>query len=119
MARLVYLTLAVLVAIGISTAGGQSDSKATAKLRSITGVVKAVSASALTLEGRSNATIVIGVDSSTRVVGKGPRVGDLLYRVPARNRLIDLVKAGDRVTVTYSQSGSALNAVEVRVEKKK
>jgi hypothetical protein len=118
MVRLAYLTLAVLVAIGTSAASVQTNGKASSKVRLITGAVKAVSASSLTLELGGHKIMVIGVDSSTRLLAKaGVRVGDLVYREPAR-RLTDLVTAGDRVTVTYRQSGSAMNAVEVRVVQK-
>jgi hypothetical protein len=117
MVRLGYLTLAIAVAIGINAASAQTNGKASSKLQSMAGVVKAVSVSSLTLE-RGGTEIVFGVDSSTRVLAKGgPR--DLVYRIPERGRrLTDIVKAGDRVTVRYRQSGSAMNAVEVRVVQK-
>jgi hypothetical protein len=115
MARLVYFTLAVAVAIGMSAASAQTNGRAGSKLRSITGVVKAISTSSLTLERRGN-EITFGVDSSTRVLAK-TAVRDLVYR-PGVGRLTDFVKAGDPVTVRYRQSGSAMNAVEVRVDRK-
>jgi hypothetical protein len=115
MARLVYFTLVVAVAIGISASSAQTNGKAGSRVQSITGVVKAISASSLTLE-RNGSEITFGVDSSTRVLGK-TGVRDLVYR-PGVRGLTDFVKAGDRVTVRYRQSGSAMNAVEVRVDRK-
>jgi hypothetical protein len=115
MVRLVNLTLAVSVAMGISAASAQTNDEARSKLRLMTGAVKAVSASSLTLERGGNQIMVISIDSSTRLLAKG-RASDLVYRWP--RRLTDHVKAGDRVTVTYRQSGSAMNAVEVRVLQK-
>ena len=114
MVRLVYLTLAIAVAIGISAASAHTNGQASSKVQSMGGVVKVVSGSSLTLE-HGGSEIVFGVDSSTRVIGKG-RARDLLRRIPER-RLTDIVKAGDRVTVSYRISGSAMHAVEVRVLK--
>jgi hypothetical protein len=109
--RLVYLTLAVAVAIGISTASAQTNGKARSKVQSTTGVVKAVAASSLTIERGGN-EIAFGVDSSTRFLASGSKVGDLVYR---KRRFTDAVKAGDRVTVRYRQTSGAMIAVEVRV----
>ena len=117
MVRFTCLTLAVSAFIGIS-GSAQTDGKDSSKLQLIAGVVKAVSASSLTLDRAGNKPIVIGVDSSTRLIaGTTTRVGDLVYR-PGRPRLAHFVNAGDRVTVTYRQSGSAMSAVEVRVVRK-
>jgi hypothetical protein len=114
MVRLVYLTLAVVVATGISTASAQTNGMARPKVQSTTGVVKAVAASSLTVE-RGGSEIMFGVDSSTRFFAPGSKVGDLVYR---KRRLTDAVKAGDQVTVKYRQSSGAMNAVEVRVAQK-
>jgi len=118
MLGLVYPTLGVAVAIGISAAGAQTNGQASSRLQSMTGVVKAVSGSSLTLERGAN-EITFGVNSSTRVIGKGAKPMDLLYRQPPTGRrLIDLIKAGDTVTVIYRLSGTAMRAVEVRVYQK-
>jgi hypothetical protein len=116
MVRLMYLTLAVSAVIGIS-ASAQTDGKGSSKLQLIAGVVKTVSGSSLTLDRGGDKPMVIGVDSSTRLIaGTTTRVGDLVYR--RGPRLAQFVKAGDQVTVTYRQSGSAMSAVEVRVARK-
>jgi hypothetical protein len=87
-------------------------------VQSITGVVKAISASSLTLE-RNGSEITFGVDSSTRVLGRGNKTGprDLVFRTPGPG-LTDFVKTGDPVTVRYRQSGRVMKAVEVRVAPK-
>jgi len=116
MARLMYLTLGVVVAIAISPASAQTNGKASSRFRLLTGVVTAVSASSLTV-GLGRNEIRFHVDSSTRLLASGKKTGprDLVYR---EHRLTDLVKVGDHVTVTYRQAGSAMNAVEVRITRK-
>jgi hypothetical protein len=111
MVRLMYLTLAVAVAISISTASAQTNGKARSNVQSTAGVVKAVAASSLTIERGGN-ELTFGVDSSTRFLASGSKVGDLVYR---ERRFTDAVKAGDHVTVRYRQANGAMNAVEVRV----
>ncbi len=113
MACLKSLALAVSVAIGITAASAQTNGNATSKLRLVTGVVKSVSASSLILGLGDNTFMVIAVASSTRFVRKGARPRDLVNRWP--RRITDFVKVGDQVRVTYRQSGSDMNAVEVRV----
>jgi hypothetical protein len=113
MVPLVSFTLAVSVAIGISASGAQTNGESRSNVESMTAVVKAVSASFLTVE-RAGHEMTFGVNSSTRVLTRaravaGPR--DLVLR-PGR-RITDVVKTGDQVTVRYRQSGSAMTAVEV------
>ena len=119
--RVVHLTLTVLVFLGISDAGAQTGGQASPNVQSMTGVVKAVTVSSLTVE-RDGKSLMFGVDSSTRVFAMG-RAGaglrDLVLRTPPpKVAITDFIKAGDRVTVKYGQSGRTLNAVEVRVERK-
>jgi hypothetical protein len=113
MARLVYLTLGVVVAIAISVASAQTTGRASPRVRSLTGVVTAVSASYLIVRvGRKETKL--NVDSSTRLLTyrRKTRPRDLVYR---ERRLTDLIKAGDHVTVKYTRAGSVKKAVEVRV----
>jgi hypothetical protein len=119
MVRLMYFTQAIALGIGISTASAQTDGNARSQAQSLAGVVKVVSVSSLTLLTleRSSKEIVFGVDPSTRIISKGTaQARDLLLRKPGP-RITDIVKAGQLVTITYRQSGRALNAVEVRVHK--
>ena len=112
MVRVMCFTLAIAVTIGISAAGAQTGGKLSPKVQAMTGVVKTVSASSLTLE-RAGDEIVFAVDSATRVLTRGA-TRDLVYRYQP-TRLPDIVKAGDQVMVRYRLSGSVMNAVEVRV----
>lgn len=114
MMRLMYLTLAIALGVSISAVSVQTDGNASAKAQTVAGVVKVVSVSSLTL-ARGRNEIVFSVDPSTRVTAKG-LYSDLVYRTPGP-RITDIVKAGQQVTITYRQSGRALNAVEVRVHK--
>jgi hypothetical protein len=115
MARVISLWLAVAMAIGVGIAGAQGTSGSGPKLYSIVGTVKALTPSSLALEVGNREIIVISADSSTRVVAKGTRgSSDLLYRYGRRN-ITDVVKAGDRVLVTYRRSGRTPYAVEIRV----
>ena len=76
---------------------------------------KPVATSSLAVDSDGE-VVVIGTDSSTRVVGKGgPR--DLLYR-KGRPKLSDVIKAGDRVIVTCRTVDRTPYAVEIRVSKK-
>ena len=115
MVRSMYFTLAIAVAIGIG-ASAQTDGKANSKVQSITGVVKAVSASSLTVETGGNA-IMFALGSWTRVVGSRTQPRDLVLRRPGPG-LTDFVKTGDQVTVRYRPSGDVLKAVEVRITPK-
>ena len=113
--RSMYFTLAIAVAIGVG-ASAQTDGKDNSKVQSMTGVVKAVSASSLAIETGGNAVVFV-VDSSTRVLASKTQPRDLVLRKPERG-LTDFVKTGDRVTVRYRPSGGVLKAVEVRIAPK-
>jgi hypothetical protein len=109
---MLYVTLAVIAALGISSAGAQTTGTVAGRLMSVTGMVKAASSSSLILEA-NRGEMTFAVKPSTRLVSKGkPR--DLLWRERGP-RLTDIVKAGDRVTVAYRLSGDAPTAVQVRV----
>ena len=114
MARVMSLWFAGSLAIGVGIAGAQGTDGTGPRLYSFNGAVKAVSASSLALEVGDREVVVLRADSSTRVVAKGAGASDLLYRY-GRRKLSDVIKAGDRVTVTCRRSGRALTAVEVRV----
>jgi len=88
---------------------------------STTGVVKSVSASSLTIE-HDGVDVGFRVGSSTRFVRRDPPHGagrypnganDLVLRPPPTMK--DLLKAGERVTVTFRHAGASLQALEVRV----
>ena len=113
MTQALLLTLAVaMTGAGVSPAA-QTGAADGSKLQTMTGVVKTVSGSSLVLERGEN-EIAFVINPSTRLIGKG-LASDLVLRTPPRNAIADRLKAGDRVTVTYRVSGSAMNAVQVRV----
>ena len=113
MIRLAFGALAVVLAIGGAIANAQTNDSSRSRLLTTSGVVKAVTASSLTLE-RDGAKVTFGVAPSTRVIGQGTAGSDLVLRQPPKG-VRDLVTAGDLVTVRYRRSGRALHAVEVRV----
>ena len=112
---LLSLVVALSVARGAAGAGAQSTNATDSKLYSIAGTVKAVSASSLSLEvGIHEEVVVVGIDSRSRLIGKGAHASDLLLRKPGP-RLQDLIKVGDPVTVACRRSGRRLFAAEIRV----
>jgi hypothetical protein len=124
--RWLPLTLCILLAGGVSIARAQTPRKGNASGPTLSGVVKAVSNSSLTVE-RDGTEVVFGVTSSTRVLwtGRSGKAGppEQYYPNGARDLVLrnapkftDVVKPGDRVTVRFRQSGSALQAVEVRID---
>ena len=119
--RLLYLTLVVVLAGGVSAAGAQTSGKDRSSGPSVNGVVKAISDSLLTIE-RDGIEVAFSVNSSTRVLKPGRQTGPGYYPNGARDlvgrtglRITDVLKPGERVTVRFRQSGPALQAVEVRV----
>ena len=111
MGRVLSLVVALSLTVGVGTVGAQSSNGAAPKPYVLAGVVRGVSAASVTLELADREIVVIGADSSTRVIGKG-MASDLLLRKP---RLSNAIKAGDRVTVSCRRSGRQLFAVEIRV----
>jgi hypothetical protein len=117
MGRLISLWLAIVLAITVGSASAQSTDKAGSRLYSIAGTAKAVAASSLAVDTDGD-VVVIGIDSSTRVVAKeGARARDLLYR-KGRPKLSDVIKAGDRVIVICRRADRTPYAVEIRVSKR-
>src|SRR5437867_9932082 len=116
--RMLHLTLAITTAIGATIAGAQTGGPVSSKLQIATGVVKTVSASSLTVE-HGGVEIIFAVNASTRFVGKG-LASDLVLRPGQLRTALDFVKAGDEVTVKFRQSSNAtMNAVEVRVVRRR
>jgi hypothetical protein len=122
--RLLCFTLIVALAGGVSVVRAQTNGNASSSGPSMSGVVKAVSAVSLTIE-RDGAEVLFSVNSSTRLLRRGPApwprdqfypngARDLVLRNPPPT-IADLLKPGERVRVRFRQSGSALRAVDVRV----
>jgi len=105
-----HLTLAAVVVLSAAAAGAQTDGPASTF--TVTGTVKSVSNSSLTIASRGLETS-FAVIRSTRFIGKG-LANDLVLREP-RLQISRALKPGDRVSVTYRQSAALPTAVEVRV----
>jgi len=106
MVRLVPAVLALVLIAGVA-AHAQP-----ARTFTVTGVVKTISASSLTVSGARH-DVTFAMTRSTRYIGRGAGGSDLVLRDP-RPTILDVVKRGDRVTVTYRVSRGALSAVQVR-----
>jgi len=76
------------------------------------GVVKAVSVSSLTVTAKDKDT-TFGVDAKTQVVGKG--IGTKSRAAAGKPSIVDLLKAGDRVTVTYQDMSGTMHASKIEV----
>ena len=74
--------------------------------------VKSVSSSSLvvTTLGKEQ---TFAVDSRTQVVGKG--IGTKSKAKGDKPTIVDLLKAGDRVTLTYQDTGGTLHASKIEV----
>jgi hypothetical protein len=76
------------------------------------GTVKSVSASSLVVTAKdSDQTFT--VDAKTHVVGKG--IGTKSRAAAGKPTIVDLLKAGDRVTVTYQDNAGTLHASKIEV----
>jgi hypothetical protein len=116
MVRSACFIVAIVFAIRVDNASAQTNGDARSNAQSMTGVVKTVTALSLTLEHGGH-DIAFRVDASTRVIGRGTWSDLLLRERPKGRSVSDLLHAGDQVTVRYRVSGSAMNALEVRVLK--
>jgi len=97
--------------------GATSDQRAATKEESANGTVTAVSQTSLSISGSgaggSKFTQTYVIDGSTRVVGEG--VGTAASK--GKVTITDLVKKGDRVSVTFQAAGTTVRATEVRIIK--
>jgi hypothetical protein len=109
-ATLFTLSLAALVlTILPAVASGQAKPK---NQLLPNGTVKSVSAGTVVVTALGKDTS-FSVDSNTRVVGKGMSTKS---RAKAdKPSIVDLLKAGDRVTVTYQEGGGARRASKIEV----
>jgi hypothetical protein len=101
----------------VSSAGSGSVADAKPEAKTSTGTVKSLSGNALTISGSSGGGATFSqtftVDGTTKVIGKG--VGTAVAKKGGRDAIIDLVKTGDHVSVSYHETGKTLHAAEVRV----
>jgi hypothetical protein len=98
----------------VSSAGSAGSVSSTApSSKSSNGTVKSVAAGSLTVttEGKDMTFLV---DANTSVVAKG--AGTKSASTPSgKITITDVVKAGERVAVTYHEMGTTMHAAEVRV----
>jgi hypothetical protein len=99
----------VVTSAGAGGGGVASDKPAT---RNADGVVKTVSAGSLTVTSGGK-DITFAIDQSTRVVGAG--ASTKTQAAGGRVAFTDLVAAGNRVNVAYTEAGGTMRASEVRV----
>jgi hypothetical protein len=76
------------------------------------GIVKTVSATSITVTAGAKET-TFAVDAKTKVHGKG--IGTKSKAKAGKPTIPDLLKEGDRVTVTYQQMGAMMHAVSIEV----
>jgi hypothetical protein len=110
--RTVTLGIALLV---VSIVAWPSISSAAPKPKNqllANGTVKAVSATSLTVTANGKDTS-FDVDAKTRVVGKG--MGTKSEKARGKVTIVDLLKAGDRVSVTYQATGATMHASKIEV----
>jgi hypothetical protein len=101
---------ALVVALSPAAASAQSAKPKNQLLPNAT--VKSVSASSLvvTTLGKEQTFVV---DARTQVVGKG--IGTKSKAKDSKPSIVDLLKAGDRVTLTYQDTGGAMHASKIEV----
>lgn len=73
--------------------------------------IKALSQTSITVTGSDGKDSTFAVDAKTKVIGKG--VGTASAAKGGKATIVDLLKAGDRVTVTYSGSGASMMATTI------
>ena len=104
----------------IASAGDAGGSVKTASDMRSAGTVKAIGGDSITIVGASGGgstfTQTFVVSSATKVVGKG--AGTAAAANGGRAPFTDLIKAGDKVSISYHKVGDALRASDVRVTMK-
>jgi len=101
--------LALAIAALPSVASGQAKPK---NQLLPNGTVKSVSSTSvvITTLGKDES---FAVDSKTQVVGKG--IGTKSKAKGNKPSIVDLLKEGDRVTVTYQETGGTMHASKIEV----
>ncbi len=109
-AALFAVSIAAVV-LGIAPAVSAQAAKAKNQLLP-NATVKSVSTSSVvvTTLGKEQTFVV---DARTQVVGKG--IGTKSKAKENKPSIVDLLKAGDRVTVTYQDAGGAMHASKIEV----
>src|SRR5262245_20786676 len=112
MKRVVMIALAVAALCAGQAVG--LDAQAKAKTMSANGTVKAVTGTSLTVTAAGGKDMTFTVDNTTKFVGKGLGTHAKAGPIAAT----DAVAAGDKVRVTYHDTGGTLHAANVSVTMK-
>jgi hypothetical protein len=113
---MVLLTVTLALAASLSVSVGQDARPSNRAAAVMSGVVKAVTPTEISVSVGSN-SVTFRIDTSTSVsVRGGTHKNDLVYRGPYRPRTInDYIKAGDTIRVRYRPIDDALLATELLV----
>ena len=115
MRRILWVCAAVVFAMAPVHAAAQSGTAASKKTVSASGTVSAVSASSLTIKGKT-AEWTFTIDNDTKVIGKGAsHKKDALKDDKKPAVITEFVQVGDTVTVKYHDMGATKHAADVRV----
>jgi uncharacterized protein DUF5666 len=114
--RIIRFTVAALVlCTGLSPAPAAAQAKAKSQILP-NGTVKSVSSTSLVVTSVGKDT-TFAIDTRTQVIGKG--VGTKSKAKGDKPSIVDLVKEGDRVTVTYQDAGGTMRASRIEVASSK
>ena len=110
MRPIVYLTAAMVLAVGVAGAAAQTPTQ------SFMGTVKAVTGSSVTVE-RISLTGVFTVDAKTHVAAKGASTKTKENKEAGKPGLTvpDAVHVGDLVVVKYRETAGTMLATDIQV----
>jgi len=102
---------------GSGTSEKGSSAGSASKTMSATGTVASVSASSLTVKGKSG-DMTFTVDEKTHVTASGASHKSAANKADNKpTQITDMVHEGDQVTVKYHDMGATKHAADVRVSK--
>ncbi len=113
MKRIVYLTAAMVLALGIGGVAGQGTGSA---VESFLGTVKAVSGSSLTVE-RGSLSGTFSIDAKTHVAAKGATAATKEAQKAGKPGLTvpDAVHVGDQVVIRFRDMKGTMLATDIQV----
>jgi hypothetical protein len=111
--RIATLFAIPLLALSVALWPSAASAQAKAKNQMLpNGTVKSVSGTSLVVTALGKDT-TFAVDAKTKVIGKG--VGTKSAAKSGKPTIVDLLKEGDRVTVTYRDMGGTMHASTIEV----